>query len=283
MYTNLIEIDLKIFKFCLIFLLIILYFICLYLKYNINQNKIKVIAISYSDSKFKRQLEINKISALEVGKVDEYYSYMPDDIDENFKNKNYDILSRKRGNGYWLWKPYFILKTLKDKLNDGDYLIYSDAGIYYTNKTSYVINILKENNIDIWLYQLNYKEKMYTKRDAFILMEADNSSFSETLQYMGGIQIYRKSKLSEQFAEKLLFYSQDKRIITDEPNSKGYQNYDGFIENRHDQTVVSLLYKKYGILNSLQQKIVMPKIFCVYRGTPFIDYNDIKKKCREIH
>ena len=278
-----IEINLNKFKFCLICTLIIQYFIFFFLSYNIRQKKNKIIAISYSNPKYKKQLEINKKSALENGKVDEYYSYSPEDIDENFRSKNLDILSRYRGNGYWLWKPYFILKTLKEKLNEGDYLIYTDAGIYYINKASYVINILKDNKIDIWLYQISHKEKIYSKRDAFILMEVDNSSYSETRQYMGGIQIYRKSKLSEQFVEKLLFYSQDKRIITDEPNTIGYPNYEGFIENRHDQTIASLLYKKYRILNSLQGNIKMPKIFCVYRKIPFIDFNDIERKCQEIH
>jgi len=44
--------------------------------------------------------------------VDEYYNYGPNDIDNEFKKKNIEILSQKRGNGYWLWKPYFILVFL---------------------------------------------------------------------------------------------------------------------------------------------------------------------------
>ncbi len=72
-----------------------------------------------------------KKSALETGKVDYFYAYGPKDIDIEFKLSNNDILSRNRGNGYWLWKPYFILKTLKEKLREGDYLIYTDATILY--------------------------------------------------------------------------------------------------------------------------------------------------------
>ena len=80
-----------------------------------------------SNEKYQRQLKLNKKSALEVGKVDIHYSYGPNDIDPDFQKKNKDILSRKRGNGYWLWKSYFINKTLIEKLNEGDYLIYTDA------------------------------------------------------------------------------------------------------------------------------------------------------------
>ena len=101
----------------------------------------KIVAISYADEKYLKQLKINELTAINIGKVDEYYKYNFDDIDLNFKKKNEDILSRERGNGYWLWKPYFILKAFKEKLNKGDYLIYTDAGIYYCkNLIKFLIN-----------------------------------------------------------------------------------------------------------------------------------------------
>ena len=106
-------------------------------------NKPKIIAISYGNRDFQKLLEFNKKSAFEIGKVDEYYSFGPEDIDQQFRIKNKDILSRKRGNGYWLWKPYFILKTLKEKLNEGDYIIYTDAGILYMDSTWKIIEFLK--------------------------------------------------------------------------------------------------------------------------------------------
>ena len=54
----------------------------------------------------------------------------------------------------------------------------------------------------------------------------------------------------EKFLQDLLYYSQDKRIITDDPNTLGLSNYPEFIENRHDQTILSILTKKYGFANS---------------------------------
>ena len=133
---------------------------------------------------------MNKKSAIEIGKVDEYYSYSPKDIDKKFKEKNKDILSQKRGNGYWLWKPYFILKTFKEKLKEGDYLIYTDAGILYLNSTYNIINFMIKKNVEMWGIQMPYhKEKIWTKRDAFILLCLDSPFYSETPQYMAGIQI----------------------------------------------------------------------------------------------
>ena len=85
-----------------------------------NINKSKIIVITYGSNSFKRQIELNRKSSFEVGEVDEHIAYGPNDLDEEFKKKNKEILSRGRGNGYWLWKPYLINKTIIEKVNYGD-------------------------------------------------------------------------------------------------------------------------------------------------------------------
>lgn len=40
---------------------------------------------------------------------------------------------------------------------------------------------------------------------------------------------------------------QDSRIVSDSENVMGLPNYEGFIDNRHDQTVLSLLAKNGGL------------------------------------
>jgi len=168
-------------------IIILLYFIYFYIEKKYHY---KLVAISYANNKFIKQLKINQLTAINVGKVDEYYSYKFDDIDLNFLKSHKDILSRPRGNGYWLWKPYFILKTFKEKLNKGDYLIYTDAGIFYLDKVEKIIKYMISINEDIWLNRLTYKEKKYSKRDAFILLDADSLIYTDTFQYMAGIQIF---------------------------------------------------------------------------------------------
>jgi len=253
--------------------------------YIILNRKPKIVAISYGNDLYKKQLQVNKKSAIEVGEVDEYYSYGPNDIDPVFREKNKDILNRKRGNGYWIWKSYFINKTMIEKLNYGDYLIYADAGILYMNSSHLLIDFM-------WAYKLTILEKSYTKRDAFILMDADTPYYYDTNQYMAGIQIYKKSNYTVKFIQEWLNYCQDERIITGIKNTLGHHNYPGFIENRHDQTALSILIKKYGEANSgssnmtldeLKQRkhIIMPNIICMYRRKPFKDYDDIKEKCKK--
>ena len=256
-----------------------------------NDTKTKIVAISYGNEIYKKCLEFNKKSALEVAKVDEHYSYGPDDIDPDFKEKNNYILSGGRGNGYWLWKPYFILKTLKNKLNNGDYLIYSDAAILYVDKAQLIVDFLNERKAEMYLHRLPHLEKHYTKRDAFILLGADLPFFSETGQFNAAFQVYKKSKFTEIFLEEYLYYAQDKRIITDDENTLGKPNYEGFIDHRHDQSILSLLTKKYSQVNANKMNIdveiaknfteLMPTIFCHYRDTGFEDYESLKNACKD--
>ena len=256
-------------------------------------NKPKIVAITYGNIFFKRQLELNRKSALEVGEVDVHYTYGPNDIDHEFKHKNKEILSKGRGNGLWLWKPYVINKTMVEKLDYGDYLIYTDAAMIFMNSSRLLIDFLKENNASMWFNRLTLKERKYSKRDAFIIMGVDNPVFSETNQYMAGIQIYVKSDYTMKFIQEWLTYCQDKRIITNDKNTLGQPNYNGFIENRHDQTALSLLTKKYGEANAgspnltleeLKQRksIIMPNILCMYRRRAFKDYDNLKEKCQKI-
>ena len=145
---------------------------------------------------------------------------------------------------------------------------------------------------DMWLYRTDFLEKFYTKRDTFILLGADSPFYTETKQFNAAIQIYKKSQFTEIFLEELLYYSQDKRIITDDPNTLLLPNLEGFIDHRHDQSILSILTKKFSQVNSGKAnydinllnnlKNDMPFIFCHYRRIKFKDYDDLKKICNMI-
>ena len=51
-----------------------------------------------------------------------------------------------------------------EKLDDGDYLIYTDACTLFMNPTYLLINFLKENKFSTWMNRLIHKESVYTKR-----------------------------------------------------------------------------------------------------------------------
>ena len=97
----------------------------------------------------------------------------------------------------------------------------------------------------VLVFHSRYIEKYYSKRDAFILMGMDDERVYDSHERMGGFVVLRKNCQSLQFIMEWLAYAMDPRFLTDIPNQMAKPNLPGFKENRHDQTVISLLSKKW--------------------------------------
>ena len=106
---------------------------------------------------------------------------------------------------------------------------------------------MQKINIDAMPFIQGFTEKIYSKRDAFILMDCDSEQYANTPQRLSGFIFLKKSPATVALIDEFLEYMQDPRIVTDMPNQLGKENYEGFKDNRHDQTVWSLLTKKKGI------------------------------------
>ena len=203
------------------------------------------VLINYADPVFYDAQKLNTSSGREVGGFDEVIQYCPKDIDRKFYRQNEHIFFYTRGAGYWLWKPYLIKKTL-ERLAPNDYLFYSDAGAYFIAPVTPLIQTAENIGQDIFVFELQgLFEKEYTKRDAFILMNCDSESYTETLQRLATFSLWKNTPYALEFVSEWLEYAQDERILTDLDNQLGCSNYPGFIEHRHDQSIFSLLSKKY--------------------------------------
>jgi hypothetical protein len=172
--------------------------------------------------------------------VDEIYSYDLEEIKKtSFYLNNKEILDSSRGIGYWLWKPYIISETLK-KANEGDIVMYIDAGIEIIASLEPLYEICKQQSVLLFANG-NLKNFGWTKRDCFVLMNCDNKLFWNSVQCDASSCIFKKSDVSVRFVEEWLTYCCDKRIMTDMPNTCGKKNLFGFIQHRYDQSVLSLL------------------------------------------
>lgn len=204
-----------------------------------------LLEISYATLNYKLAQIMNTRQARRFG-ADSVREYTPGSLDKNFIKQNKEIFEHKRGAGYWIWKPYIILDAL-DRVKEGDYVFYTDSGSAFVNKISYLTDALEVSKQEIMVFCIDQKEYCYSKRDAFVLMECDEPAIAYSNQICSGYILVKKSRDTVQLMEKYYQFCQDFRIVTDCDNVMGANNYDGFIENRHDQTVLSLLCKKNGI------------------------------------
>lgn len=212
----------------------------------------KTHLLSFACSKYRKSQKLLAHSGIEAG-IDVIWSYTRRHLKETvFYDENRSILDAARGSGNWLWKPYYINATL-DLLDEGDILIYSDAGITLTSDLSALFEICEKNS-GILLFHAHYDDygapgpcvnSRWTKRDCFVLMDCDTPEFWHARHLDASFQIYRKTPLSRKFTAEYLSWCLNPDILTGSANKSGKENLPGFIAHREDQSVLSLLSVKY--------------------------------------
>jgi len=201
--------------------------------------------INYADNNhaFKRGQKFALEKAKLAGGFDDIVGYGREEIDAQFYEDNKSILEQAKGGGYWLWKPYFINKRLSE-IEDGDYLFYGDAGSFFLKSVDILIEELEKVGQDIMVFESPYLELQWTKRELFKAMECDEDFYKNSNQLMGGFQLIKKTPFTVKFYKELLQYSCNEINLTDR-NSPCVDQDESYIEHRHDQSILSLLYKKY--------------------------------------
>ena len=163
-----------------------------------------------------------------------------------FQKDNARILSERRGSGFWLWKPYLILKQLKE-LPAGECLFYSDAGRtdYYsfTSLPHHLIDLMTAAGKGYLLgcpFPHLGSIRHWTKRDCLEVMGA-----TEDVVLNGPLlmtwSLWTNTPEAIAFLEEWLAYACDPRCLTDWPNELGKPNLTGFKEHRFDQSIMSIL------------------------------------------
>lgn len=205
----------------------------------------KIYAISYGTKKYKKSLMLNIRSAHKQG-ADYIMPFGPNDIDRDYYYKNIRFFNQTKGGGYWVWKPY-IIDNILSIMQFGDWLLYVDAGLFYINNIKKYILELEREKITFVMVPTVHNEYQYTKRDIFVATDTDYDYIVNTKQRQSGVLAIQKTKENVRFIEEWLYYIQKDNLVTDAPNEYGKMNYEGFVENRHDQSIFSVLSKKGNI------------------------------------
>lgn len=216
------------------------------------------IFLNYGDKKFILSRKRISLEAQNLNYFDKIITETEDikndlEIINCLKNSNFKkVFNAKRGGGYWLWKPYIIYKNLQ-LLNDNDILVYSDSGStipnnkYTIDKLNEYINIVKKSDKGILAFRNPHKESNWTKGDVFEHFNClDTKDIYNTRQFTANRIIIKKNlhsmtlfKIWWETAKNYSHLFDDSTSIT--------KNFNNFIENRHDQSVFSLICKTNGV------------------------------------
>jgi hypothetical protein len=208
------------------------------------------VLVNYADGGYAEAQKLNRATGLLIGGLDRAVCYSRADIDADFAERNRDILSKSIGAGNWLWKPYFVVKALREELKDDDILFYSDSGAHFTASAAPAISLcLAQSEKPILLFTLDprYTNRHLIKRDCFVYMGLDRPPYPDMTAVLASFILCRKTQFTVSFFEEWLAYAEDPRILGDAPNTCGLPNYPEFFEHRYDQAILSLLARKHGI------------------------------------
>jgi hypothetical protein len=155
----------------------------------------------------------------------------------------------RQGYGFWRWKSYLIMKTL-ERMEEGDVLVYADAGCTMnqggTHRLNEYFEMVRQNEKGILAFQLTYPEILYTKSDVFEALGASEEE-KQSNQLLATVIVLRKCAASMDFVKEWYGLVEDNHLVSDEPSVA--PNHPDFKAARHDQSILSVLSKKRGLLS----------------------------------
>lgn len=160
------------------------------------------------------------------------------------------ITNNKKGYGYWLWKPYIIKKTM-DEMCDDDILLYLDCGCEIdVNEKEFLINcfeIVKKDYIIGTLGVGYVKERC--KMDLILRLDMNDNKYLDSRQRQSGANMYYICDQTRQLVNEWYKVACEYHLLDDTESMN--TNLDCFIDHRHDQSIFSLLTKKYNLYSNI--------------------------------
>lgn len=217
-------------------------------------NGSRVHFISYADKVFDMQLSRICTQAKESNFFNSVTALKPSFLGASFFDRFEDILTQERGAGYWIWKPYLIKKALR-VINDNDFLVYLDAGCtinadaekrfieYIDMLASSEFSAISFKFLDSWR-----PERNWTFAETFNYFNLDlSSSAANTGQIVATAIVLQKTEHSVFLIDQWMkVLHENKFLFTDEYQSSPANIAQSLIENRHDQSIFSIIRKIHG-------------------------------------
>lgn len=175
-------------------------------------------------------------------------------LQDTFWNKHGNFIRQNnRGFGYWLWKPYLIQKSI-NQLEDGDILMYLDCGCELDiREKEYLLfcldSVKRDKIIGCDTFCL---EREWCKQDIIELLGMTGSPHLTTSQHEAGALMFFVCPETRDIINQWYDLSCTYHNIDDSPSI--LPNVPEFREHRHDQSIFSLLTKKYNLFSTINMK-----------------------------
>lgn len=231
------------------------------------------VFLTYGDSDFYLSKNIIKQEVKKIRVFDKIIAIGPNDIPELYRQSS--LMEYKKGGGYWIWKPYIIYQTLLN-LKEGDIVVYADAGCEMLDsyKWEYYFSFLEKNSVLLFEYDksINYgwgenkdwrnsvKASDWTKKKTldYFYNENDVLKYSDINIILAGVIFCKKDENSILFFKGIFeIMKNNPDLVLDPVYDELKEQYKGFIEHRHDQSIITFFahcYKSRFNINILTEE-----------------------------
>lgn len=180
-----------------------------------------------------------------VAGIHEIHAYrtLPPELMEDLRWKNH-VVPHVRGRGYWFWKPAITNLLLeKGTIKDGDIVVWVDADSNIATRGTFLAQQNDKRGCDFLIQRDGGCEYVWTKGDIFAEfgVTPDDAQYGRTAQPKAQTWVARINERSRMLLKHWEDLATNLHLISDEPSQS--PNSPKFRENRHDQSLISLLLK----------------------------------------
>lgn len=225
------------------------------LQVSISSAAMRVHLVTYASGRFRHRQLLLGWAARSYGVVETVTNWTPAKLGSaGFFNACKGIQLRERGSGFWAWKPFIILETLKHAA-PGDLVFYCDVGRRFPykvlNRSLLPFATWMEEHDQDFLPGLSIPWRgpmsVWTKRDAFVGTGQDTACAHQMAPIQASFSLWRASARSLKFLAMWQEFCSHRQMISDDPSICGLPELPDFFEHRHDQSLLTLCCLREGI------------------------------------
>lgn len=197
--------------------------------------------VTFTDDRMTISAQKCAESAMKHG-ADSYSIWTPDDLPQDFKEKMKKVLDIEFGAGLYCWKARIVWEEI-NRLNDGDVLIYCDAGNEWVSNITPAVNGMKE---DCLFFSNGWPNGDWCKMDVInaLILDDQREIFIKTPQLQASTFFIRVNAKTKLFMAEWLKNCTIEHFIDNSPSRE--PNVSTFQETRWDQSILSALAFTFG-------------------------------------
>eukprot|EP00811_Abedinium_folium_P032760 NODE_577_length_2915_cov_4.166069.p1 GENE.NODE_577_length_2915_cov_4.166069~~NODE_577_length_2915_cov_4.166069.p1 ORF type:complete len:875 (-),score=279.23 NODE_577_length_2915_cov_4.166069:181-2805(-) len=210
-------------------------------------NPLQFVAVSYADGCCANALELNRQKALTHGAA-RAFAYSRADLDPAWLARNEALLSNRKGAGLWLWKPYVILKALRDDSVPWHHgvVVWVDAGNFlYANPRRLAESTLHASDVAAPRLKCCLEDE-WTHPTSLRALDGMGYEIAQRPQLGAYFVLLRKTPKAIGFVLEWLMHAEERLKLWPEQQRSDPAEPPTYERHMADQSVFSVLFKRFG-------------------------------------